>query len=118
MYIFSSTGSGGVKSFLIPSRPPFNITANARYGLQAGSGHLSSILAASCLALNHLGTLKRAERFIAAQVIYTGASKPETSLLYEFTVGQRIAHIALICFICPAMKLYAILDRLYLLSLS
>src|ERR1700739_417252 len=33
-----STGSGGSILFLIPSRPAMSIAANARYGLQDGSG--------------------------------------------------------------------------------
>ena len=61
------------------------------------------IIKAVYIFLNRLGRrqiiLKRDERFIAAQVIYTGASNPETSLLYEFTVGQRIALAAFICLI-------------------
>ena len=37
-----STGSGGSILFLIPSRPAISMAANARYGLQDGSGTRNS----------------------------------------------------------------------------
>ena len=41
---FSFTSSGGIILFSIPSKPAARHTANARYGLAAGSGHLNSTL--------------------------------------------------------------------------
>lgn len=42
--------------------------------------------------------------FFADHAIYTGASYPGTSLLYELTSGLVIADIPLACFIIPAIK--------------
>src|SRR5690606_19119338 len=42
--IFKLVGSPGSILFFIPSSPALSIKAKARYGLHAGSGHLSSTL--------------------------------------------------------------------------
>ena len=57
-----STGSGGSILFLIPSRPAISIAANARYGLQDGSGTRNSTrLAFGFVPV--IGIRAQAERF-------------------------------------------------------
>ena len=66
-----STGAGGSILFLTPSRQASKIAANAKYGLQAGSGDLNSTLVELPLLA---GTLKSALLFASDQAKYTGAS--------------------------------------------
>ena len=66
-----STGAGGSILFLTPSRQASKITANAKYGLQAGSGDLNS----TRVELPHFaGTLNKALLLANDQAKYTGAS--------------------------------------------
>ena len=58
----ASVAGGGVRSFLIPSRPELSIMAKARYGLQAGSGQRTS---ARVLMPREAGIRTSAERFEA-----------------------------------------------------
>jgi hypothetical protein len=44
LYMFVSNGSPGFIFFSTPSSPAISIAANAKYGLQDGSGNLTSIL--------------------------------------------------------------------------
>src|SRR5512137_2208175 len=98
----------------MPSSPARSMTAKVRYGLQLGSGHLNSALVDFSLPAENLGTLMSAERFRWPQQMYTGASYPGTSLLYELTVGLSTALISLTWSSCPAMNPYATSDSLYL----
>ena len=73
-----STGSGGSILFLIPSMPAISIAANARYGLQDGSGTRNSTrLAFGFVPV--IGIRQQAERLRCEYTRLTGASKPGTS---------------------------------------
>ena len=87
--------------FLIPSSPAARQSARTRYGLAVGSGFLNSTLVPFPL---DAGILISGLLFFADHAIYTGASYPGTSLLYELTSGLVIADIPLACFIIPAIK--------------
>ena len=58
----------------MPSRPAASIAANARYGLQLGSGQRSSSRVASGRPRLACGMRISAERLMRAQLMYTGAS--------------------------------------------
>ena len=66
---FSSTGSASGYSFSMPSRPAASMTANARYGLQAGSGERYSMRVAISLPGLYSGTRTMSERLRRAQVM-------------------------------------------------
>src|SRR5947208_15946507 len=101
MLLEASGGSSYSPS--IPARPAASMAANARYGLQAGSGERNSIRVADSLPGLYMGTRTRAERFRRAQHTYTGASYPGTSRLYEFTHWFVTSVISAACFSTPAM---------------
>src|SRR5258705_10176065 len=86
--MFLLTGGPGSVCFSMPSRPARRITANARYGLQDGSGIRNSTRVFEPRAT---GTRTSGLRFLSDQAIAVGASYPGTSLLYEFTSGFVIA---------------------------
>ena len=69
--MFRLTGSPGSIFFLMPSSPAFKVTASARYGLQAGSGFLSSARVPSPLLA---GMRTSGDLFFSDQAMYTGAS--------------------------------------------
>ena len=94
--------------FLIPSKPDSIIAAKAKYGLQDGSGFLSSILVDSFFAT---GILISGDLFFIDQAMFVGASKPDTNLLYEFTIGFVIAANPLACFKRPPIKYKASSDN-------
>ena len=102
----------------MPLRPAASITANARYGLHAGSGLLNSSLKAFSWLGLYIGILMRFDLFSGSQQIYTGASYPGTSLLYEFTDGLSIEVISGRCFMSPAIYCFASVERLYSSDLS
>ena len=66
---FSSVGGGSSYFFSIPSSPAARMTLKARYGLQAGSGERSSILAASGFLGLYMGIRTIVERLRRAQQI-------------------------------------------------
>ena len=78
--LFEASGGSSYPPSM-PARPAASIAANARYGLQAGSGERYSIRVASSLPGLYSGTRTRALRFRRAQHTYTGASNPGTSRL-------------------------------------
>src|ERR1039457_3742542 len=57
-----------------PLRPAASTTANARYGLHAGSGERNSSRVDSGRPLLAIGTRTRAERLLYAHDTWTGAS--------------------------------------------
>ena len=73
-----STGAGGSILFLIPSKAASKIAANAKYGLQDGSGDLNST---RVQIPRFAGTLTKALLFAKDHAKYTGASYPGTSRL-------------------------------------
>src|SRR5712691_3683638 len=82
--LFDASG-GSSYSPSIPASPAASIAANARYGLQAGSGERYSIRVAPSLPGLDIGMRTKAERLRLAQQTYTGASKPGIRRLYELT---------------------------------
>src|ERR1700681_3580682 len=95
----------------MPFSPAASMTENPRYGVQAGSGARNSMRVESLLPFFGNGTRTRAERWLRAQHLYTGASYPGISRLYEFTHWLVIATISLAWTNRPAMKCFATLDR-------
>src|SRR6266849_2889385 len=87
----------------MPSSPAISNAENARYGLQAGSGHRNSIRFAFGFA-EYIGILTAALRFLIEYARFTGASNPGTIRLYEFVVGLVMAQSAGACFNSPPMK--------------
>src|SRR5437660_923598 len=81
--------------------------ANARYGLQEGSGARNSTPRVDRSVLLTRGTRIRADRFICAQLIAIGASNPGTNRLYELTSGATSAQRARACISWPAMNCLA-----------
>src|SRR5580658_5227287 len=97
-----SIGSPGWILFWIPSMPAISIAANARYGLQLGSGKRTSMR--RVLGLGPvMGMRQLAERWRLEYARSTGASKPGTSRRYEFVVGLVNAAIDLACLMMPPM---------------
>src|SRR5258706_14627314 len=97
-----SSGSPGSIRFSMPSSPAISIAANARYGLQDGSGERNS----SRLALGlgeYIGMRIAADRLRDEYARFTGASNPGTSRLYEFVVGLQSAASARACLRTPPM---------------
>src|SRR5437868_5418870 len=105
-----SSGWPGSILFSMPSRPAINIAANARYGLQLGSGGRNSTRFAFADA-EYIGIRHAAERFLREYARFTGASNPGTNLLYELVVGAMIADSAGPCLINPPMYHNAIDDN-------
>lgn len=103
-YRFSAISSGGVRPRSMPSSPAARQAANARYGLQDGSG-LRSSSRVSCP--RGAGMRMRAERLDEDHAMLWGASYPEMSRLYEFTSGLVSAQKPCAWASRPAMKLYA-----------
>jgi len=66
--------------FKIPSSPAINCAANAKYGLQLGSGGRNSMRFAFGLA-EYIGMRQAAERLRREYARFTGASYPGTSRL-------------------------------------
>src|SRR5579862_3608308 len=95
-----SSGKPGSILFSIPSSPAISIAANARYGLQLGSGGRNSTRFAFG-AIEYIGMRHAADRFRREYARFTGASNPATSRLYEFVVGAIIADSAGPCLISP-----------------
>src|SRR5690242_13550153 len=81
-----SNGWPGSILFSTPSRPAISIAANAKYGLQLGSGGRNSTRLAFGDA-EYMGIRHAAERLRREYARLTGASKPGTRRLYEFVVG-------------------------------
>src|SRR5215475_350251 len=100
--MFLSSGSPGSILFSIPSRPAISIAAKARYGLQVGSGKRTSMRFAFGDG-EYIGMRTAAERLRDEYARFTGASKPGTSLRYEFVVGLVNAASAPACFRMPPM---------------
>src|SRR5215210_320671 len=97
----------------MPSSPAWRRTANVRYGLHDGSGQRSSIRVAFSLPGWYMGTRTSAERLRRDHAMYTGASYPGTSRLYEFTDGANSAASSRACLSWPAMNDFATPDRWY-----
>src|SRR5262249_24929276 len=97
-----SSGWPGSILFSMPSSPAIIMAANARYGLQLGSGGRNSTRFALGDA-EYIGMRQAAERLRREYARLTGASKPGTSRLYEFVVGAMIAARAGPCLIRPPM---------------
>src|SRR5215468_2158309 len=97
-----SRGEPGSVLFSIPSSPAIFMAANARYGLQLGSGGRNSTRFALGDA-EYIGIRQAAERLRREYDRFTGASKPGTRRLYEFVVGAMIADSAGPCLINPPM---------------
>src|SRR5438445_13800214 len=97
-----SRGSPGSVRFWIPSSPAINMAEKARYGLQDGSGERSSRRFAFGLG-EYIGMRTAAERLRDEYARFTGASKPGTSRLELFVVGQQIAASARACLRMPPM---------------
>src|SRR6266478_9672366 len=93
--------------FSTPSRPAINIAANARYGLQLGSGGRNSTRLAFGEA-EYMGIRTAAERFRAEYARFTGASNPGTRRLKLLVVGLQKQVSADACFKIPPMKKSAI----------
>src|SRR5699024_3056032 len=94
----------------IPSRPAISWAAKPRYGLPEGSGaRNSSRLAFGFAPVTGIRTA--AERFPWEYSMLTGASKPLTRRLYEFTVGFVNAKTAEACFSSPPMYHRAVSER-------
>src|SRR5580692_3563216 len=81
-----SSGSPGSILFWIPSMPAIIMALKARYGLQLGSGKRTSMRRVFGEG-PVMGIRTEAERLRLEYARLTGASKPGTSLLYEFVVG-------------------------------
>src|SRR6266481_9729760 len=105
-----SRGWPGSILFSTPSRPAINIAANARYGLQLGSGGRNSTRLAFGEA-EYMGIRHAAERFRREYARFTGASNPGTRRLYELVVGAMIAARAGPCLINPPIYQRAICDK-------
>src|SRR6202008_5181636 len=97
-----SMGFPGSSLFSIPSSPAIIIAANARYGLQLGSGGRNSTRFALGDA-EYIGMRHAAERLRREYARFTGASKPGTRLLYELVVGAMMADSAGPCLMSPPM---------------
>src|SRR5437588_4427593 len=105
-----SSGWPGSILFSTPSRPAINIAANARYGLQLGSGGRNSTRFDFGDA-EYIGIRQAAERFRREYARFTGASKPGTRRLYELVVGAIRAANAGPCLINPPIYHKAICER-------
>src|ERR1700682_507978 len=95
-----SSDSPGSVLLRTPSRPAIIMAANARYGLQLGSGGRNSTRLALGEA-EYIGMRQAAERFRREYARFTGASNPGTSRLYELVVGAMMAASAGPCLISP-----------------
>ena len=91
--MFLSTGSPGSIRRSIPSNPAISRAANARYGLQEGSGGLNSTRLLLGL-VEYIGILTAALRFRFEYTKFTGASYPGINRLYELVVGAHSALVA------------------------
>src|SRR5690554_2254505 len=99
--MFRLTGGGGSSLRSSPSIPAAQIAANARYGLQEGSGMRSS---ARVLFPRRAGTRIMALLFDTDHAMFVGASYPGVRRLYEFTVGFVMATNAEACSRTPAIQ--------------
>src|ERR671936_2083510 len=97
-----SSGSPGSMRFSMPSRPAISMAANARYGLQLGSGERNSMRLAFGLG-EYIGMRMAALRLRELYARFTGASNPGTSRLYEFVVGLQNAASDRACLRTPPM---------------
>src|SRR4051794_12136725 len=97
----------------MPRRPAASTTENVRYGLHAGSGARNSIRVDSDLPFFVCGTLTTTDRLFLAHEMDTGASKPTTRRLYEFTHWLVIALISRAWRKTPAMNPRPIFDSPY-----
>src|SRR5271167_4665852 len=95
-----SSGGPGSILFSTPSMPAISMAANARYGLQLGSGGRNSARLALAEA-EYMGIRTAAERLRREYARLTGASNPGTSRLYELVVGAIRADSAGPCLISP-----------------
>src|SRR5699024_6148508 len=83
-YIFCVFGSGTESSLSMPSKPAFNKTESAKYGLAEGSTErISKRLEFPC----ELGTRSIGVLFCFDHAIAFGASNPEDKRLYELSSG-------------------------------
>src|SRR5689334_13767630 len=109
-----SVASGGSSyPSSMPLSPAASIAENDRYGLHAGSGERNSIRTDSFLPRFDNGTRTNAERLLRAQHLYTGASYPGISRLYELTHWFVTAQSSPACVSNPAMKCFATFDSPY-----
>src|SRR5699024_4079741 len=106
-----SIGSAGSIRFRIPSKPAISCAAKPKYGLPEGSGARNSRRLAFGLE-PVTGMRTAAERLPCESSILTGASKPLTRRLYEFTVGLVKASTAEACLSRPPIYQRAVSDRL------
>src|SRR6266853_6566074 len=95
-----SSGSPGFSLLSTPSRPAISMAANARYGLQDGSGGRNSNRLALGLS-EYTGMRTAAERLRLEYARFTGASYPGTRRLYEFVPGAMSAERARACLSKP-----------------
>ena len=110
---FASASAGSSYPCSMPRIPAAKMTENARYGLHAGSGERYSMRVAESLPRFGIGTRMSPLRLLRAHEIWTGASKPGTSRLYELMVWLVTAVISAAWCSSPAMKLFAVGDKLY-----
>src|SRR5207248_8147869 len=97
-----SSGSPGSIRFSMPSSPAMSMAANARYGLQLGSGERNSMRFAFGEG-EYIGMRMAADRLRELYARLTGASNPGTSRLYELVVGLQMAASARACLRMPPM---------------
>src|SRR5215208_6540119 len=97
-----SRGWPGWILFSMPSRPAISIAADAREPYEDGSGDRNSRRFAFGEG-EYIGMRIDAERLRAEYARLIGASKPGTSRLYEFVVGQQSAASAGPCLRMPPM---------------
>src|SRR5215831_56765 len=97
----------------MPRRPAASTTENARYGLHAGSGARNSTRVDSGFPFFVCGTFTTTDRLFLAHEMYTGASNPTTSRLYELTHWLVTALISRAWRNTPAMKPRPIFDSPY-----
>src|ERR1700690_28726 len=97
-----SSGSPGLILFWIPSIPAKSIAANARYGLQLGSGKRTSTRRGLGFG-PVMGMRPAAERLRLEYARLIGASKPGTRRRYELVVGLVSAASDFECLMTPPM---------------
>src|SRR5438045_8831297 len=83
-----SSGSPGSMRFSMPSRPAMSMAANARYGLQLGSGEGNSMRLALGLG-EYMGMRMAALRLRELYARFTGASNCGSSRVSEMVVGLQ-----------------------------
>src|SRR5258708_13731497 len=95
----------------MPLSPAARITANARYGLHAGSSERNSILVALPFLGLYMGTRTSADLLLCPQQMWAGASPPAPAIrsapphsrLYEFTLWLHTAVVSAAVVTSPAI---------------